>query len=148
AAGRPVPVRNPRSVRPWQHVLEPLGGYLALGCRLDPQRPPAERAAFAEAWNFGPRSEAACTVGALADALVAAWGSGEWVDRHDPAAPHEAVLLKLSIDKAEARLEWRPRWGFAETIRRTAEWYRAHHDGQSPAELRSLCTAQIRDYVA
>jgi len=136
-------VRNPAAVRPWQHVLEPLGGYLLLGARL---RGP-QAAAHAEAWNFVPRPEDARPVRQVADALVAAWGAGGWEDRHDPAAVHEAGLLRLSIDKATARLGWAPRWGFDETFRRTVEWYRAFHAGAAPAELAALCRRQIHQYL-
>ncbi|HYQ79915.1 MAG TPA: CDP-glucose 4,6-dehydratase, partial [Anaeromyxobacteraceae bacterium] len=88
-AGEPIPVRNPDAVRPWQHVLEPLGGYLLLGARLlGPQA-----AAHAEAWNFGPRPEDARPVREVVEAIIASWGAGRWQDRHDPGAPHEAGLL-------------------------------------------------------
>lgn len=143
AAGRAIPVRNPHGVRPWQHVLEPLGGYLTLGARL--LGPHA--AAHAEAWNFGPRPEDARPVRDVVEALIAAWGSGRWDDRHDPAAPHEAGLLRLSIDKATARLGWAPRWPFEETFRRTVEWYRAFHAGAAEAELAALCLRQIHEYL-
>ncbi len=143
AAGRPIPVRNPAGVRPWQHVLEPLGGYLLLGARL--QGP--QGAAHAEAWNFGPRPEDARPVREVVEALIAAWGSGRWDDRHDPSAPHEAGLLRLSIDKATARLGWSPRWGFRQTFQRTADWYRAFHEGASDQALADLCRAQIHDYL-
>jgi CDP-glucose 4,6-dehydratase len=143
AAGRPVPVRNPHGVRPWQHVLEPLSGYLLLGARL--LGPHA--AAHCEPWNFGPRPEDARPVRDVVEALVAAWGSGGWEDRHDVSAPHEAGLLRLSIDKATARLGWAPRWHFAETFRRTVEWYRAFHAGAGQRELGDLCRAQIHQYL-
>ena len=142
-AGEPIPVRNPDAVRPWQHVLEPLGGYLLLGARLlGPQA-----AAHAEAWNFGPRPEDARPVREVVEAIITAWGSGRWQDRHDPAAPHEAGLLRLSIDKATARLRWAPRWRFQEALRRTVEWYRAFHAGASPADLAGLCRRQIHEYL-
>jgi CDP-glucose 4,6-dehydratase len=147
AAGRPVPVRNPDGVRPWQHVLEPLGGYLLLGARLAASEPPDARARFAEAWNFGPRTEDARPVRDVVDAVVAAWGSGGWEDRRDPGAPHEAGLLRLSVEKAQARLGWAPRWSFAETFRRTVEWYRAFHGGASRDELAALCVRQIAAYL-
>jgi CDP-glucose 4,6-dehydratase len=163
AARRPIPVRNPQSVRPWQHVLEPLGGYLLLGARLagemgtpvrastgsartDPDS--ADRARYCEAWNFGPRAEDARPVRAVVEALVRAWGSGTWEDRRDPRAPHEAGLLRLAIDKAQARLGWSPRWGFDETFERTVAWYRAFHEGASKDELAGLCRAQIEEYLA
>jgi CDP-glucose 4,6-dehydratase len=143
AAGRAIPVRNPHGVRPWQHVLEPLGGYLLLGARLMGAHP----AMHAEPWNFGPRPEDARPVRDVVEAIIAAWGSGRWDDKHDPAAVHEAGLLRLSIDKATARLGWAPRWHFDETFRRTVEWYRAFHDGAGEAALAALCLDQIHQYL-
>jgi CDP-glucose 4,6-dehydratase len=145
AAGRPIPVRNPHGVRPWQHVLEPLGGYLLLGARLAGVGAEAP-ARFCEGWNFGPRPEDARPVRQVVEALIEAWGSGSWDDRHDPAAPHEAGLLRLSIDKAQARLGWLPRWRFDETFRRTVAWYRAFHGGAGRDELAALCRQQIHEY--
>jgi CDP-glucose 4,6-dehydratase len=145
AARRPMPVRNPSAIRPWQHVLEPLGGYLLLGARLAPG---AEgRTRFCEAWNFGPRTEDARPVRDVVEALITAWGSGRWEDRHDPAAPHEAGLLRLDVAKAEALLGWKPRWRFEETLRRTVEWYRAFHGGAGPDALAALCRRQIAEYL-
>jgi CDP-glucose 4,6-dehydratase len=146
AEGRAIPVRNPSGVRPWQHVLEPLGGYLLLGARLAGVGTDAPER-FCEAWNFGPRIEDARPVRDVVEALVAAWGSGSWDDRHDPAAPHEAGLLRLSIDKAQARLGWTPRWRFDETFRRTVEWYRAFHAGASRDDLAALCRSQTKAYT-
>ncbi len=158
AAQRPVLVRNPAGVRPWQHVLEPLGGYLLLGARLAGVEAgalgPAEagrgvepRVPYCEAWNFGPRQEDARPVRELVEAVIGAWGSGSWEDRHDPKAPHEAGLLRLAIDKARARLGWAPRWRFEETVRRTVEWYRLFHAGAAKDELAALCRRQIREYL-
>jgi CDP-glucose 4,6-dehydratase len=147
AARKPIPVRNPHAVRPWQHVLEPLFGYLLLGARLAgagidaPER-------CCEAFNFGPRAEDARPVKDVVEALVECWGSGSWEDRHDPSAPHEAGLLRLAIEKAQARLGWAPRWRFDETFRRTVEWYRAFHGGASPADLAALCLKQAKEYLA
>lgn len=143
SAGVAIPVRNPHGVRPWQHVLEPLGGYLLLGARL--LGPDA--AAYAEAWNFGPRLEDARPVREVVEAVIAAWGSGRWDDTHDPKAPHEAGMLRLSIDKATSRLGWAPRWHFDETFRRTVAWYRAFHQGASPEALSELCLTQINDFL-
>ena len=143
AAGRAIPVRNPNGVRPWQHVLEPLGGYLLLGARLAGP----EAARYCEAWNFGPAAEDARPVRDVVEALIADWGSGAWDDRHDPAAPHEAGLLRLSIEKAQHRLGWGPRWRFRETLRRTVEWYRAHHRGAGRDALAALCLKQIEEYL-
>jgi len=144
AGDAPVQVRNPGAVRPWQHVLEPLGGYLLLGARLSG----AKAAEHCEAWNFGPRPEAARPVKELVEAMIGAWGGGRWEDRGDPGEPHEARFLRLSIDKAQARLGWTPRWDFAEGIRRTVAWYKAQAQGATAAALRALCLEQIRDYAA
>lgn len=141
--GEPIGVRNPDSVRPWQHVLEPLGGYLLLGARLSE----GDAAPFCEAWNFGPAPGAARPVRELAEALVKGWGKGRWEDRRDPRAPHEAMALRLSIDKAQAQLGWLPRWDFDETVRRTVEWYAAQNEGAAPSQLEALCERQIDAYL-
>jgi CDP-glucose 4,6-dehydratase len=146
-SGSPLVVRNPDSVRPWQHVLEPLGGYLLLAARLA-RGDSASRASFCEAFNFGPQLEAARPVRDLADALVAGFGEGSWKDGHDPRAPHEAQLLRLSIEKAHVRLGWRPRWGFDETIARTVALYDAHRKGARGEDLHALVRGQIAAYVA
>jgi CDP-glucose 4,6-dehydratase len=143
SAGRAIPVRNPGAIRPWQHVLEPLGGYLLLGARLLGP----EAAAFAEPWNFGPRLEDARPVRDVVEAIIAAWGSGTWEDRHEAGALHEAGLLRLSVDKAAARLGWAPRWHFDETFGRTVGWYRAFHEGASADALAELCRTQIHEYL-
>jgi CDP-glucose 4,6-dehydratase len=146
AAGRPIPVRNPAAVRPWQHVLEPLGGYLLLGARLAGVGID-DRAAWCEAWNFGPELEDARSVREVVEALIRCWGSGAWEDRHDPKAVHEAGLLRLDIEKARTRLGWRPRWHFEETFLRTVEWYRVFHHRAGPEALATLCRTQIAEYV-
>lgn len=143
-SGAAISVRNPRSTRPWQHVLEPLSGYLQLGARLLS----GDAARYCEAWNFGPEAGANRSVRDLVEALILHWGSGAWEDKSDPSAPHEAVLLQLAIDKARARLGWSPRWGFDETVRRTVEWYRAQHEGRSGEQLRRLALDQLRAYEA
>lgn len=145
AGRRPVPIRNPTAVRPWQHVLEPLGGYLLLGARLAGVGTNSP-AAFCEAWNLGPRFEDSRAVHELIEAAITAWGSGSWEDRSDPTAPHEAAILRLSIDKAQALLSWGPRWRFGETIRRTMEWYRAFQEGTRHERMRDLCRQQIKEY--
>jgi CDP-glucose 4,6-dehydratase len=142
-AGRPVAVRSPNAVRPWQHVLEPLGGYLLLGARLR-ERP----AAHATAYNFGPDFAANCAVRELVADFVAAWGEGSWEDRSDPTAPHEAQLLRLSIDKAHAELGYVPRWDAKTTIAATVDWYRAHARGASPSDLRAMSVAQLRAFAS
>ena len=139
-AGRPVPVRNPRAVRPWQHVLEPLSGYLALAAAMLGSPSPA----WCGGWNFGPSEGTEATVGELADTFIRAWGSGSCTDASDPRQPHEASLLRLNIDKAKTDLGWSPRWTLEETARRTALWYRrAQCEG---ADAHALCLDDIRAY--
>jgi CDP-glucose 4,6-dehydratase len=150
AAGKPIVVRNPKGVRPWQHVLEPLSGYLLVGARLmgvGAVGETVDRARFCEPWNFGPHVDDARTVREVVEAMIRAWGTGSWEDRHDPAAPHEAGLLRLSIEKAQARLGWLPRWRFEETFARTVAWYRAFHGGTRGDALRALTVKQIREYM-
>ena len=128
AAGRPVPVRNPAAVRPWQHVLEPLSGYLTIAARLlesdDPQ--------WCSAWNFGPPIGEEVSVRQLVGQLCQSWGGGQWTDCSDPQAPHEAGILRLSIDKATWALGWRPRWNVEQAVGRTVGWYRKFYAGQRP----------------
>ncbi|MGZ5971759.1 MAG: CDP-glucose 4,6-dehydratase [Polyangiales bacterium] len=131
AKSEAIVVRNPASVRPWQHVLEPLGGYLALAARLLGE----DRERYCTSYNFGPAIDGACTVAELCDRIVAAWGSGQWIDKRDPNAPHEAGLLRLAIDRAAVELAWKPRWSVDEAIRHTVAWYRAFHHGGDVARV-------------
>jgi len=140
-AGRPVPVRNPASIRPWQHVLEPLSGYLALAEAMLADPAPQ----WCAGWNFGPASGADITVAELAEIFIAAWGSGSWEDRHDPRAPIETHVLRLSIAKACAALPWRPRLDARDAIHRTAAWFRGF--ATAPADARRLCEADIEAYL-
>lgn len=143
AAGASIPVRNPSATRPWQHVLEPLGGYLLLAARLAGETPdPARRNQLEGAFNFGPRLESNRSVRDIVEEILKHW-PGQWDDRSNSADPHEAGLLNLAHDKAFHLLGWRPGWDFRETIRRTVEWYRGVHEGADPAEL---TRRQIRDY--
>lgn len=128
--GQSIQVRNKVSTRPWQHVLEPLSGYLHLAASLASHRQPE---AFASAFNFGPRLSSNRTVAELVDELLKTTG-GNWVDASSAAAPHEAGRLNLAIDKAFHLLQWEPVWDFAETVSRTAEWYCAEGTGASPLE--------------
>ncbi len=139
-AGRPVPVRNPAAVRPWEHVLEPLSGYLTLAAAL--LGPNA--AAAARGWNFGPADTDAATVEQVVETFLAAWGSGSWTNVGRPDDPPEATLLRLSIDQTVGGLGWSPRWGFEETIRRTSTWYRRYLD--DPGSARQACLDDIDAY--
>ena len=138
-AGSAVPVRNPRSVRPWQHVLEPLGGYLLLAAQL------ASDPSVASAFNFGPGPEANRSVRDLADEILK-HRKGTWEEAGDPGAPHEATLLNLSIEKAAKALGWVPHWDFSATVEKTVSWYRDVHTGTTtPTEATCL---QIREYTS
>ena len=133
AAGEPLAIRAPGSVRPWQHVLEPLAGYLLLAERL------LESDRFAEAWNFGPSEDDARPVGWVVDQLCGLLPDARW--RRDGADhPHEAGMLRLDSTKARHRLGWRPRWGLAEALARTTDW---HREWQSGADMAAVSLAQI-----
>ncbi len=140
---QPIPVRNKISTRPWQHVLEPLSGYLWLGARLAPLKAHDDK--LCSAFNFGPDREANRTVHQLVEEIFRHW-PGEWVDKSNPHAVHEARLLHLVTTKAKRELGWRPVWSFAETIRETVEWYRLVH--QKPARAREILVRDIADYCA
>ena len=138
ARGEPIPVRNPAATRPWQHVIEPLAGYLRLAEALaQAPNPPCE------AFNFGPGLASNRPVGELVATILEHW-PGAWLDQSDPTAPHEANLLHLQIDKAHHRLGWQPRWDYAATLARTVGWYRAVHEGANPLEC---CVADLQAYT-
>ncbi len=129
AAGRPVVVRQPRAQRPWQHVLEPLSGYLLLGRALM-----EGRREYAAGWNFGPAGGRPLSVGELVELMAVCWPAvrHEFMDQ----APdlHEATYLRLDSSKAHALLGWRGVWDDAEAVRLTVEWYRAYHEnGEAPS---------------
>jgi CDP-glucose 4,6-dehydratase len=136
--GTPVNIRSPRAIRPWQHVLEPLSGYLVLAQKLY-----EEGAAYAEGWNFGPNDEDAKPVQWIVEQLTQAWGEGaSWVlDGGDH--PHEAHYLKLDCSKAKMRLDWYPRWHLQDALAAIIEWHRAHRDGK---DMRELTLRQIKAY--
>ena len=146
AAGEAIPVRSPWATRPWQHVLEPLGGYLVLAETLARAQADAKGTVnnpYAGAFNFGPSLEANRSVRELVEASLQHW-PGRWRDCSDPAALHEAGRLHLQIDKAHHQLGWQPRWDFATTVARTVGWYRAVHEGASPL---ACCLADLVAYA-
>ena len=138
--GQPVVIRNPSSTRPWQHVLEPLAGYLALAQRLH-----ADGAAFAEGWNFGPPDEDARPVQWIVECLAQHWGDGAAWQLDAGQHPHEAHFLKLDISKARSRLGWNPTWRLDTSLRLIVDWHRAWRAG---ADVRAACLAQIDQYTA
>ncbi len=125
-----VILRNPVAVRPWQHVLEPLGGYLLLAEHLV-----NNGALNDDAWNFGPHEGEERPVLEVANAVVESMGIGKVIIRKDPDAPHEATLLRLDCSKARARLGWAPTFRFQETIAFTTAWYAAWHKGEDMANF-------------
>lgn len=140
-AGRAAQIRNPAAVRPWQHVLEPLSGYLLLAQRLY-----EAGESFAEAWNFGPAEEDARSVSWIADRLVELSGGGaSWRTEGAVQHPHEAQTLRLDCTKARQRLGWRPKWDLAEALGRTVAWHHAHDAGE---DMHRFTLTQIRSHGA
>lgn len=139
----PISVRNPRAIRPWQHVLEPLSGYLWLASLLASA---SER--YSGGWNFGPKETAAKTVAELATKIVELWGEGKWNDVSDKNDKrlHEAHWLKLSVDKAQSELPWSAVLNFDETMELTMNWYRHHHEYRA-TNMYQFGVHQIRDYT-
>jgi CDP-glucose 4,6-dehydratase len=138
-AGRPLELRNPAATRPWQHVLEPLSGYLELGRRLCGP----DGSGFAEGWNFGPSEESVVLVQELARKLVSRWGKGEVVVDATGNHPHEAGLLKLDCSKARSRMGWHGVWNVQETVCRVVDWYKEHSEG---GDMRLRTREQIESY--
>lgn len=136
--GQPVLIRNPLSTRPWQHVLEPLSGYLMLAERLH-----ANGQAFAEGWNFGPDDEGARPVQWIVDYMVRAWGCGASWHLDNASHPHEANYLKLDISKARNRLGWHPRWDLPTALDRIIDWHRIWLE---KGDARAACLMQIGQY--
>ena len=140
--GQPVQISNPNAIRPWQHVLEPLSGYLLLAEKLHEHGPPqaiTQAHSFAESWNFGPRDEDARPVQWIVEHLCQAWGQGASWQLQPGNHPHEANYLKLDIAKAKQRLQWSPRW----SLENITYWHRAWLDGQ---DMHALCLQQIHQY--
>lgn len=137
--GQPVQIRSPNSIRPWQHVLEPLSGYLLLAQRL------AEELGFAEAWNFAPDDSDVQSVEWIVSRLARIWGDGTTWAVDGGQHPHEAGYLKLDISNARYRLGWTPRWDLYQALERTVEWHRAWR-GSEP--MREFSLRQIAAYLA
>ena len=138
-SGQPIMVRNPNSTRPWQHVLEPLSGYLLLTAKIynNPEK-------YSGAWNFGPRGESICSVQDLAERIVDFWGKGEVQVSIQHDAPHEARLLHLNCDKAQQFLGWHPRWNFDHAVEETTHWYKEVTAGKPALQI---SRQQIKDYM-
>jgi len=135
--GQPLIIRSPHAIRPWQHALEPLAGYLMLAERLY-----NEGSSYAESWNFGPEDSDARSVQWIVEYLCAAIPSASWQCDTSPQ-PHEAHYLKLDSSKAKVRLKWQPLWGLTTALNKTLEWLQAWRQG---ADMRTISLAQIHDY--
>tara|TARA_B100000315_G_scaffold259959_1_gene318339 strand:- start:1041 stop:2120 length:1080 start_codon:yes stop_codon:yes gene_type:complete len=138
-SNEPILLRNPTSTRPWQYVLEPLGGYLSLAAALgkDPKK-------YSGAWNFGPKLEASRTVMDLSEIFIKRWGSGKIQVQGLKNDPHEAGLLQLNCDKAHQVLGWKPCWDFERTVVETVDWYQAMLAGNTVSEVSAQ---QIKRYM-
>jgi CDP-glucose 4,6-dehydratase len=133
-----VEIRSPNSIRPWQHVLEPLSGYLALAERLF-----VDGSEYAEGWNFGPDEEDALSVGWIVNRMGVLWGKGAGWETDEGASPHEAHYLKLDCSKAKLQLQWQPKWRLDEALSRIVKWHKAWLNGE---EMREYTLAEIRGY--
>jgi CDP-glucose 4,6-dehydratase len=126
AKKKPIEVRNPNALRPWNHVLQALDGYLHLVCRMlvsdDPQ--------WMSGWNFGPLPGNELPTREIVSMLINEWGGGSWVDVSDPSQPHESQILRLSIDKAMWQLGWRPRWNVQRSLQETFRWYATYFEAK------------------
>ena len=136
--GKPIDIRSPKAVRPWEHVLEPLSGYMLLAQKM--WEHPTE---YCEGWNFGPESESISTVWEVATELVNNYGQGELKDISDPNALHEANLLMLNIEKAKTRLGWKPTLNMKQTMALVADWYKRY----KTEEVYSLCINEIKQFI-
>lgn len=137
-AGEPIAIRNKKAVRPWQHVLEPLSGYMLLAQKMweDPTK-------YCEGWNFGPRAESISTVWEVASKIIENYGSGSLKDMSEPNAVHEANLLMLDISKAKFKLGWEPRMNIDQCAALVADWYKRYNT----EDVYSLCIEEIEKYL-
>ncbi len=140
AKGEALSIRNRQAIRPWQHVLEPLYGYLMLAERLH-----ADASTFSRGWNFGPAVADAASVKTVVDHIATMWGDGaRWVQ--DPGShPHEAATLMLDCSQAEAALGWVPRFGLEQALQLSVDWYRTWADG---GDVSALCQRHVNQYLS
>ena len=136
--GKAIEIRSPRAIRPWQHVLEPLSGYLLLASKMW-----SEPTKYCEGWNFGPRAESITSVWDVASKLITNYGKGELKDVSDPNALHEASLLMLDISKAKFYLGWEPRTNIDQCVILLADWYKRYQT----ENVYNLCVEQINTFI-
>ncbi|OYY21104.1 MAG: CDP-glucose 4,6-dehydratase [Polynucleobacter sp. 24-46-87] len=139
-ANKPLMIRNPLATRPWQHVLEPLSGYLILAQALYEQG-----SSFASGWNFGPRDEDTRAVQEVVDLLISGWGNSARWEKEGSEQPHEANLLKLDCSKARTQLGWIPQWNLETATQKIVEWQKAY---QVKENMQELSLAQINHYMS
>lgn len=137
-AGEKVKIRSPYAIRPWQHVLEPLTGYLSLCKKLY-----SDGTDYAEGWNFGADESDAQNVEWIVKKTCTLWGAGAAYEIDKSPQPHEATYLRLDCTKAKSRLKWKPLWNVEKALEKTVEWNRAYFEGH---DLRKVCTDQIEEY--
>jgi len=135
----PIQIRNPKAVRPWQHVLEPLHGYLTLGAKMK-----EDPLFYADAFNFGPNPNDVLTVQEMTEMALRIWGSGEFNFPKLENQPHEAGLLSLDIEKADQILGWSPKMDAHQALQLTLEWYQQYYQGNA---MESIMTKQIENYL-
>ena len=140
-SGQSVKIRNPNATRPWQHVLDPLNGYLVLAEKLY-----TKGSAFAEAFNFGPDEEGAKPVQWIVEQFIQNWGDGASWYLDGDTHPHEAHYLKLDCSKARVMLGWQPHWNLNQALQAIIVWHKAYSAHQSSTAMRSLCLQQIKEY--
>ncbi|MFA4046390.1 CDP-glucose 4,6-dehydratase [Prevotella sp. PCHR] len=137
-ADKPIDIRSPKSVRPWEHVLEPLSGYMLLAMKQWYE--PTE---YCEGWNFGPEADSVSTVWDVATEVIRNYGTGTLRDLSDTDAPHEAKLLMLNINKAKSRLGWKPRMNMQQCMELVTDWYKRYKD----EDVYALCVKEIEQFV-
>ncbi|WP_281514661.1 CDP-glucose 4,6-dehydratase [Phocaeicola sartorii] len=137
-AGKPIEIRSSKAIRPWQHVLEPLSGYMLLA-----QKMWDEPVKYCEGWNFGPRAESITNVWDVASMVIENYGSGELKDLSDPDALHEAKLLMLDISKAKFQLGWEPRMSLGKCVQLVVDWYKRYKE----EDAYTLCVEHIEKYL-
>lgn len=138
-AGEPIEIRNPNAIRPWEHVLEPLSGYMLLAQKM--WKYPI---GYCEGWNFGPEQDSVMTVWEIAQTIIANFGFGELKDMSNPNAPHESKLLMLNINKAKNRLGWMPRFSAKEATMLTSDWYKRY----KTEDVLNLCVEEIGKFIS
>lgn len=134
----PIFLRDPEAIRPWQHVLDPLYGYLLLASRMF-----EEPGQYSEAWNFGPELSSVKSVAEVTELVINCWGEGLWKKYSDDNDPYETSELRLDITKAITLLHWKPKWSIEKTVRATVDWYKNYRQN----DIYDFSANQIHSYM-